>query len=66
MGNRGRFGSVAYRREPGMASKWFSENGYTLVVMSALIFGLLIRTIWNILPAMNANAYSTLGYDRRF
>ena len=55
MGNRGRFGSVAYRREPGMASKWFSENGYTLVVMSALIFGLLIRTIWNILPAMNAN-----------
>ena len=61
MGNRGRFGSVAYRREPGMASKWFSENGYTLVVMSALIFGLLIRTIWNILPAMNANGHSDFG-----
>ena len=53
-GNRGRFGPVSYRREPGLASEWVSKNGYPLVVGSALIFGLMIRVMWNILPAMNA------------
>ena len=52
-GNRGRFGPVSYRREPGLASEWVSRNGYTFVVCSALIFGLMIRMAWNILPAMN-------------
>ena len=52
-GNRGRFGPVSYRREPGLASEWVSRNGYPLVVGSALIFGFIIRVIWNILPAMN-------------
>ena len=54
-GNRGRFGPVSYRREPGLASEWVSRNGYTFVVCSALIFGLMIRMAWNILPAMNGS-----------
>ena len=54
-GRRGRFGPVAYRREPGLASKWVGRNGYPLVVGAALVFGLMIRVVWNILPAMNGS-----------
>ncbi len=35
--------------------EWVSRNGYTFVVCSALIFGLMIRMAWNILPAMNGS-----------
>ena len=51
----GRFGDIAPRREPSEFRLWWRDNSYSILVGSAVIVGLLIRTGWNVLPAMNAN-----------
>ena len=55
LASSGRFGDIAPRREPSEFRLWWNDNSYTILVGSAVIVGLLIRTGWNVLPAMNAN-----------
>ena len=55
LASSGRFGDIAPRREPSQFRLWWSDNSYSILVGSAVIVGLLIRTGWNVLPAMNAN-----------
>ena len=52
---RGYFGDIAPRREPSEFRLWWNQNSYAILVGSAVVIGLLIRTGWNVLPAMNAN-----------
>ncbi len=52
---RGYFGDIAPRREPSEFRLWWNQNSYAILVGSAVVFGFLIRTGWNVLPAMNAN-----------
>ncbi|HIA90318.1 MAG: hypothetical protein CXX80_03785 [Methanobacteriota archaeon] len=46
---------------PSAARQWWSENWATILIFSAFAFGLAIRVIWNVLPAMNATG--TGGWD---
>ena len=55
LASNGRFGDIAPRREPSQFRLWWRDNSYSILVGSAVIVGLLIRTGWNVLPAMNAN-----------
>ncbi len=55
LASSGRFGDIAPRREPSQFRLWWRDNSYSILVGSAVITGLLIRTGWNVLPAMNAN-----------
>ena len=55
LASSGRFGDIAPRREPSQFRLWWRDNSYSILVGSAVIVGLLIRTGWNVLPAMNAN-----------
>ena len=48
-------GDIAPRREPSQFRLWWKDNSYSILIGSAVIVGLLIRTGWNVLPAMNAN-----------
>ena len=52
---RGYFGDIAPRREASNFRLWWQENSYSILVGSAVVFGFMIRTGWNVLPAMNAN-----------
>ena len=53
--SRGYFGDISPRREPSSFRKWWQTNYYSILLASAVIVGFLIRTGWNVLPAMNAN-----------
>ena len=55
LASSGRFGEIAPRREPSEFRLWWRDNSYSILVGSAVLVGLLIRTGWNVLPAMNAN-----------
>lgn len=52
---RGVFGDIAPRREHSDFRKWWSQHSYGIMVGSALVIGLAVRTGWNVLPAMNAS-----------
>ena len=52
---RGMFGDISPRREHSDFRKWWNQNSYGIMVGSALIIGLAVRTGWNVLPAMNAS-----------
>ena len=52
---RGVFGDVAPRREHSDFRKWWNQHSYGIMVGSALVIGLAVRTGWNVLPAMNAS-----------
>ncbi len=52
---RGMFGDIAPRREHSDFRKWWNKHSYGIMVGSALIIGLAVRTGWNVLPAMNAS-----------
>ncbi|MDP6906533.1 MAG: STT3 domain-containing protein [Candidatus Thalassarchaeaceae archaeon] len=43
------------RRTAGMAAKWWSKHWYGITVGGALLAALVVRTLWNVIPAMNAN-----------
>lgn len=53
--SRGYFGDIAPRREPSAYRLWWQQNSYAILVGSAVVIGFLLRTGWNVLPAMNAN-----------
>ena len=52
---KGKLGDISPRRQPGLASQFWSNNWYVLTVGSALFVGLLVRVVWNVLPFMNAS-----------
>ena len=52
---RGMFGDISPRREHSDFRKWWNQHSYGIMVGSALIIGLAVRTGWNVLPAMNAS-----------
>ena len=52
---RGVFGDIAPRREHSDFRKWWNQHSYGIMVGSALVIGLAVRTGWNVLPAMNAS-----------
>jgi len=52
--SKGRFGEVAPLREPGPAKRWWKTHWYGITIASAVVSALVVRTIWNVLPAMNA------------
>ena len=52
---RGYFGDTAPLREPSALRSWWNTNYYGIMISTAVLFSLAIRTGWNILPAMNAS-----------
>ena len=52
--SRGLFGDIAPRREKGVFRNWWGENSYAVLVGMAFVTALVVRTAWNIIPAMNA------------
>ena len=52
--SRGVFGDIAPRRENGAFRNWWGENSYAVLVGLAFVTALVVRTAWNIIPAMNA------------
>ena len=53
--SRGVFGDVAPRREKGTFRVWWNENSYVAMISLAFFMALVVRTAWNVIPAMNAN-----------
>ena len=51
---RGMFGDILPRREHSLFRKWWKQHSYGILVGTALITGLAVRTGWNVLPATNA------------
>ena len=53
--SRGVFGDIAPRREKSGFRVWWGNNSYAVLVTLALLIALVVRTAWNVIPAMNAN-----------
>ena len=53
--SRGAFGEVAPRRDRGGFRIWWEDNSYPVMVAIAFIVALVVRTAWNVIPAMNAS-----------
>ena len=53
--SRGVFGDIAPRREKGQFRVWWDSNSYPVMISLALIVALVVRSAWNVIPAMNAN-----------
>ena len=53
--SRGVFGDIAPKRERGQFRVWWDSNSYPILISLALIIALVVRSAWNIIPAMNAN-----------
>ena len=52
---KGKLGDTSPRREPGMAKKFWSENWYGITIAGALLVGLIVRVVWNVIPFMNSS-----------
>ena len=52
--SRGRFGDIAPRREPSAFRTWWADNSYSILIGLALFTALIVRSAWNVIPAMNA------------
>ena len=52
--SRGVFGDTSPRREPSGFRIWWKTNSYGILVSLALVTALVVRTAWNVVPAMNA------------
>ena len=52
--SRGRFGDIAPRREPSAFRIWWADNSYSILIGLALFTALVVRSAWNVIPAMNA------------
>jgi len=48
-------GDAGGRREPGGARIWWSSHWYGIAVGSSLLVALVVRTLWNVLPAINGS-----------
>ena len=55
LASRGYFGPMAPLREPSELRRWWQNHNYTILVGTALVAGLVVRVIWNVIPAMNAS-----------
>ena len=53
--SRGVFGDISPRREKSGFRIWWESNSYSILVFFAFIVALVVRTAWNVIPAMNAN-----------
>jgi len=53
--SRGVFGDIAPRRERSGFRVWWDVNSYVVMVTLAFLIALIVRTAWNVIPAMNAN-----------
>jgi len=53
--SRGVFGDISPRREPSGFRIWWKSNSYGILVSLALVTALVVRTAWNVIPAMNAS-----------
>ena len=53
--SRGIFGDVAPKRETSQLRVWWGDNSYPLLVGLAFVTALVVRTAWNVIPAMNAS-----------
>ena len=53
--SRGVFGDIAPRRERGGFRVWWEDNSYAMMISLAFLIALVVRTAWNVIPAMNAN-----------
>ncbi|HIG33401.1 MAG TPA: hypothetical protein EYQ11_00770 [Candidatus Poseidoniales archaeon] len=53
--SRGVFGDVAPRRDRSGFRVWWDDNSYVVMVSLAFLIALIVRTAWNVIPAMNAN-----------
>ncbi|RJU87601.1 MAG: hypothetical protein DWB89_01445, partial [Candidatus Poseidoniales archaeon] len=53
--SRGVFGDIAPRRERGSFRVWWEDNSYAMMISLAFLIALVVRTAWNVIPAMNAN-----------
>ncbi|RZD54209.1 MAG: hypothetical protein CXT67_01920 [Methanobacteriota archaeon] len=51
---KGKLGDGSPRRTPGLAKQFWKEHWYGITVGSALLSGLLVRVVWNVLPFMNS------------
>ncbi|MEE3082456.1 MAG: STT3 domain-containing protein, partial [Candidatus Thermoplasmatota archaeon] len=43
------------RRGAGLARQWWSKHWYGITVGGALLAALVVRALWNVIPAMNAS-----------
>tara|TARA_Y100000588_G_scaffold116726_1_gene127800 strand:+ start:24809 stop:34276 length:9468 start_codon:yes stop_codon:yes gene_type:complete len=53
--SRGAFGDIAPRRDRSGFRTWWDENSYIMMVSLAFVVALVVRTAWNVIPAMNAS-----------
>ena len=53
--SRGVFGDIAPQRERSGFRVWWDDNSYIVMISSAFLIALFVRTAWNVIPAMNAN-----------
>ena len=53
--SRGIFGDIAPSRERSGFRVWWELNSYPLMIAIAFIVALVVRTAWNVIPAMNAS-----------
>ena len=53
--SRGVFGDIAPRREKSGFRVWWESNSYVIMVFLAFLIALVVRTAWNVIPAMNSN-----------
>ncbi len=53
-GFTGRLVGGVERRDAGQARQWWGRHWYGITVFAALATALVVRVIWNVIPAMNA------------
>jgi asparagine N-glycosylation enzyme membrane subunit Stt3/uncharacterized membrane protein len=53
-GFTGRLIKGGERRGAGQAHLWWGKHWYGITIASALVTALAVRTLWNVIPAMNA------------
>ncbi|MDP6899243.1 MAG: STT3 domain-containing protein [Candidatus Thalassarchaeaceae archaeon] len=53
-GFTGKLLRVPERRQAGLARQWWGQHWYGITVGAALLTALTVRTLWNVIPAMNA------------
>ena len=55
LASRGYIGPMAPLREPSEFRRWWQNHNYALLVGAAVIAALIVRVIWNVIPAMSAS-----------
>ena len=55
LGVMGKLGDTSPRRLPGPARLWWSAHWYGITVFTAMLVALIIRSVWSVIPAMNAS-----------